>query len=109
MMAEEVSKEKIQELQMLEQNLQSYSQQKQSFQAQNLEIDSALKELENTDNAYKIVGSIMVSSSKEKLKKELEEKKSLVEVRIKSIEKQESNLKEKFDNLHKEVLKSMEK
>ena len=59
----EVSKEaekKISQLQMLEQGMQSLLMQKQQFQLQQVEIESALKELENVDEAYKIVGNIMV-------------------------------------------------
>ena len=74
------AQDKINELQVAEQALQSYLQQKQTFQAQKLEIGSALKELEDTDSAYKIVGNIMVKSSKDDLKKDLESKKELVEI-----------------------------
>ncbi len=74
----ELSKEteqKIAQLQLYEQSLQNILIQKQQFQSQSLEIDSALKELEATKEAYKIVGNIMVASKKEDLKKDLESKK----------------------------------
>ena len=88
-MSEEENQQKIQKLQLLEQNLQNFSMQKQQFQSQMIEVDSAFKELENANEAYKIVGNIMISSDKEKLKEELKDKKERLELRIKTIEKQE--------------------
>ena len=73
----EVSKEteqKIGQLQMFEQSMQNFLGQKQQFQVQLVEIESALGELENTDKAYKIVGSIMVESDKNELKTDLQSK-----------------------------------
>ena len=79
------TQEKIQQLQMLQQSMQQFLMQKQQFQAQLVEIESALKELEKTDSAYKIVGSILVGSDKADLKKDLEEKKKVLDLRIKSL------------------------
>src|SRR4030042_6531183 len=95
---------KIQQLTLLEQNLQNLTMQKQSFQIQLLEIESALKELEKTQEAYKIVANIMVKGNKEQLKKELNEKKETLELRISTIEKQEKKLRQKASALQEEVL-----
>jgi len=106
----EVSKEtekKINQLQMLEQGMQTLLMQKQQFQLQQVEIESALKELENVDEAYKIIGNIMVLSKKSDLEKDLASKKEVVELRIKNMEKQESQLREKASKLQSEVLKEM--
>lgn len=101
--------EKIQQLQMLEQSLQSYLGQKQSFQVQQIEIDSALSELEKTESAYEIMGNVMVKSDTNNLKEKLTKKKEVTELRIKSIEKQEEQLKEKISVIQKGVLKDMKK
>ncbi|MBT3406293.1 prefoldin subunit beta [Candidatus Woesearchaeota archaeon] len=103
------AQEKIQQLQLIEQNLQNFLVQKQSFQSQMLEVDSALNEIEKTDEAYKIVGNIMVASKKDELKKDLEAKKESTELRIKTIETQEEKLREKAEAMQKEVLESMKK
>jgi len=103
------AEEKIERLQLLEQNLQSFMLQKQNFQMQLVEVESALAELGTTDSAYKIVGNIMVASKKEKLKEELEEKKRMLELRINSLEKQEERLKEKAKQTQTEVLEEMHK
>ena len=101
--------EKIGQLQMYEQSLQNILMQKQQFQSQLSEIDSALKEMESSTETYRIVGNIMVLTKKEDLQKELEEKNSSVKLRIKTIEKQEESIREKAQSLQSEIMKGMEK
>ena len=108
----EVSKEteqKIGQLQMFEQSLQSFLGQKQQFQMQLVEVESALNELDNTEKAYKIVGNIMVESDKNELKADLQSKKEVLELRIKTMEKQESQVREKASKLQSEILKKIKK
>lgn len=102
------TQEKIQQLQLLEQNLNNFSMQRQSFQLQLQEIDSALKEIENVDTAYRILGGIMINSPKEAIKKELDESKEAMEVRLKSIDAQEKRLRDKATSLKAEVLEAIE-
>ena len=106
----EVAKEtekKISQLQIIEQSMQNLSTQRQQFQLQQVEIESALKELENVNEAYKIVGNIMVLSKKDELKKDLISKKEIVELRVKNLEKQETQIRDKASKLQEEVLKEM--
>ena len=108
----EVSKEteqKISQLQMFEQSLQNFLGQKQQFQIQLVEIESALNELESTDKAYKIVGNIMVETDKNELKADLQSRKEMHELRIKTMEKQEAQVREKASNLQSEILKKIKK
>ncbi|MBW3020814.1 prefoldin subunit [Candidatus Woesearchaeota archaeon] len=102
-----MNNEKIQQLQTIEQNLQSFLTQKQQLQQELLEVDSSIEELSKTDKAYKIVGSIMISSNKEDLSKELEIKKDIVEQKLKIIQQQEDKIKEKAETLRKEVMDEM--
>ncbi|MDO8740620.1 MAG: prefoldin subunit beta [Candidatus Woesearchaeota archaeon] len=104
---EKKTQEKIQTLQLLEQNLQNFLMQKQQFQSQLVEIESALSELGKAKEAYKIVGNIMVSSDKDALEKELKEKQETFEIRIRSIEKQENSIKDRAKKLQEEVLGEM--
>jgi prefoldin beta subunit len=99
--------QKINQLSMIEQNVQQFSVQKQQFQAQLVEVESAEKELEHAKETYKIVGNIMVAKGKDDLKQELSEKKEIIAMRIESFEKQEDKLKEKAAALQKEVLEEM--
>ena len=65
------AQEKIQHLQHLEQNMQHLLKQRQQFQMQLMEIDSAADELKKTEKAYRIIGNIMVLSDKATLDKEV--------------------------------------
>ncbi len=101
--------EKIQQLQTIEQNLQQMLKQRQQFQVQKMEIESAQEELKKTDKAYRIISNIMVAAEKAPLEKELAEKKERVDLRIKSIEKQENSLKEQAKILREDIMKAMQK
>jgi prefoldin beta subunit len=102
------TQEKIQELQMIEQTLQNVLYQSQTFQIEFNEAKSALEEVKKTNkDVYRIVGNIMISSKKEDIEKELEEKNKILDLRIKSLEKQEKMLRDKLDNLRKDLEKNL--
>ncbi len=103
------TEQKISQLQMFEQSLQNFLVQKQQFQVQLVEVESALNELNNTDKAYKIVGNIMVETNKDDLKADLESRKEMLELRIKAMEKQETQIREKASKLQSEILKNIKK
>ena len=97
---------KIAQLQMLEQNMQHLLQQKQVFQTQQVEINNALEEVTKSEkDVYKVLGTVMVKSKKENILKDLNSKKEVIELRLKSLEKQEKQLKEKSKDLQKETIK----
>src|SRR3989338_1762508 len=94
------TQDKIAKLQLFEQNLHSFSTQKRNIQSQMLEIENALKEIEAAQGAvYKIVGTVMFPSEKGKLAKDLKERKEVLDLRIKSFEKQEKEIEEKAKNV----------
>lgn len=104
------TQEKIQELQLIEQNLQNLLMQKQAFQIELNEVENALAEvLKTKDEVYKITGQVMLKADKQEVEKELKEKNDIISLRIKSIEKQENSLREKLDKLREEVTKEIEK
>jgi len=108
-MEDKETKESLSRLQMMEQNLQNLGMQKQQFSTQLFEIDSALKELDKTETAYKIVGNIMVSAKKDSLTKELGQRKEIVELRIKNLEKQENKIRDQAKSLQEEVMGKLKK
>ncbi|MBI4448689.1 prefoldin subunit beta [Candidatus Woesearchaeota archaeon] len=101
------TQEQIQQLQMHEQNMQQLLMQRQQFGAQAIEFESALKELETTKTAYKIIGNIMVLSDKDELRKELSERKELLDLRLRSLEKQEEQLRNKAGLLKEQIMKHL--
>ena len=103
------TQESISKLQLIEQNVQTLLMQKQQFQGQLFELESALKELEKTPEAFKIVGNVMIKAEKDSLKKELDQKKELIDLRLKSIDKQEKQLRDRGEALQKEVMSKIKK
>jgi len=65
----------IQEVQFLEQNMQNLFFQKQAFQMELTETQSALREIENSqEDAYKLIGQLMIRVPRSKIIEELSEK-----------------------------------
>jgi prefoldin beta subunit len=104
-----MSSENLEQLNMLQHNLQNISVQKQQIEAQLNELNSALEGIKNTEKSYKIVGRIMISSSKEDLEKDLETKKEVTQVRLKSLISQEESVKKKFEETQQSVMKNLQK
>jgi len=99
---------KIEELQILEQSSQGILAQKQPLQSQLAEIENAVDEIAKTNSDYfKIIGQVMIKSSKEELKKELSEKKSYLELRIKKFEEQENEINSKLEKIRNEITKEL--
>lgn len=101
-------REKLQEFQILEQNLQNIFLQKQAFQVELNETQDAAKEVSSSsDEVYKIIGNIMVKAKKAELVKELEEKKDILNLRLKSLNNQEKILSEKMEKSREELEKEL--
>jgi prefoldin beta subunit len=98
--------QKIQEIQIMEQNLQHLLLQKQAFQMEISETRSAKREIEKSgEEVFKIIGQLMIKTDKTKIQDELSNKEKLLDLRIKSLEKQEESLIEKIDSIKKQILK----
>lgn len=110
MSLDQETNKKIEELQSLEAHLQGFLGQKQSVQIELNEVDNAINELKNSDEeVYKVVSGVMLKSTKEKLTKELEEKKKILDMRVDSLEKQEKLLDKNASDLRKEVSEAISK
>ena len=102
-----MSDEKIQELQILESNLRNLLMQKQGFQIELSEAESALREIKSSEgDVYKIAGQFLIKSKRENVIESLEKKQKMFKLRIESIEKQESSINEKMEALQKELMPS---
>jgi len=88
----------------MEQQYQMVAAQKQKLSIELNETTLALQELEKeADIVYKSIGSILVKTDKEELKKELGEKKENLDVRLKTLERQEQRLLEKLKNMRAKI------
>ncbi len=101
----EETKNLVIQFQNYQQQLQSVLIQKESLKLQAMEIERALNELkENKEKkAYKIVGQVMILKPVEELKKELNETKENINIRIKSLEKTEERLSNKLKELQEKL------
>lgn len=102
--------ERIQRLQQLQNTMQQLLIQKQRIEMELAESKKALENLEEvSDDAkvYKSVGAILVEKPKEKVVKELIERKEFLEMRLKILLKQENKTKEKLDGLQQTLQKEL--
>ena len=56
-----------------------------SLNAQLNEINETLKEIKDVDYAYSLVSTIMVKKSKKEIEEELNDKKEMIEIKLKSM------------------------
>ena len=105
---DEQTQQKIQEIQILEQNMQGLLMQKQAFQLELNETENALSEISATkEDVFNFILQIMIKTDKKKLEQELTKKKELLTLRLNSIEKQEKEFSEHLEELRKEIMKSI--
>ncbi len=92
--------------QTYQQQIQVVMTQKAALTLELNEIKKAIEELERTKqgDVFKISGPILIRVDAKDLKKELDDKKELINLRIKTLEKQENKLKEKIEELRNKLL-----
>lgn len=97
----------IAQYQQLQQQLQVLASQRIQLESKLREIDSSLEELGRAAPEtiiYKSIGTLLVKSDDhDALKKELEEHKETVSIRVKAIQKQEKSLGERFEQLQQKI------
>ena len=92
-------------MQILEQTLQNILLQKQAFQIELSETNSALEEINSSgEDVFRIIGQLMVKTDKKKMLDELANKEKILNLRIKTIDKQESSMMERVEGLKQEIL-----
>jgi prefoldin beta subunit len=93
----------IAQYQQLQNQLQVLGSQRVQIEAKLREIEQTLEELNKLSGdtpVYKSIGMILVrQEDREALKKELEEHKETLTIRVKSLQKQEKALSERYEDL----------
>lgn len=96
--------QKMQELQVLQQNLQALIMEEQLIRQNIIEIEDAIHELETSEGkTFKLVGEVFVEKNKEDLLNELNSKKEILEIKLESINKQKEKIKERLLKLQEEL------
>lgn len=98
-------------LQQLQQTLQNLMYQKQNIQVQKIEVENAMRELKNSENqdAYEIVGTIMLKRKTEKLTASLKDRGELFDLRLKSLDKQINKQTDEAKQIQEKIAKTMNK
>lgn len=102
--------QQISMLQQVQQQLQTIVQQKMSFEMSVKEAKKANEELETLKDDAEVfvsVGAVMMQKDKASVKAGLEEKIETLELRIKSLQKQETALQGKFEQLQQQIQAAM--
>ena len=99
---------KVEQLQLLQQNLQNLLLQKNQLEMQQTEVTSALAQITDSPHVYKILGKVMVAADKNIIKNELEEKKEMIDVRLKNFQAQEKKIQDNIQKLQKEVVEGFQ-
>jgi prefoldin beta subunit len=97
---------KIMQLQSMQQQLQIMMIQKQEFIAQQKDIENALNELEKLTEGqqiFKMVGPILVKNKPAILKDELKKQREKLNNKISMLEGQEAKMNPKIQELQKEI------
>jgi len=98
------------QLQQLQQQAQAVMTQKTQIEGLIRETDAALRELEKSpDDAviYKSVGELLFRADKAKLTEELKERKDMMDIRLKTMVKQEERIQGRFTQLQEQLKQSL--
>ncbi|HUT27189.1 MAG TPA: prefoldin subunit beta [Methanomassiliicoccales archaeon] len=101
----------IAQFQQLQQQLQTVMSQKIRMDAMLKEMEMTIEELKKVSEdavVFKSVGSLMIKiSDNPALLKDIEEDKETTEVRVKSLDRQEKMLKEKFQSVQEQLNRAL--
>ena len=101
----------IAQYQQLQQQLQVLASQRLQLEAKLREVEGTLEELEKVSAdvpIYKSIGMLLVrQDDRVSLKTELEEHKETLSIRVKSLQKQEKSLSERYEQLGEKIQHSL--
>ncbi|MCD1296140.1 prefoldin subunit beta [Methanocella sp. CWC-04] len=100
------------QLQQVQQQAQALVQQKGQVEMLLRETETALEELNKVEDdatVYKSAGELLIKAKKEDVLKDLEEKKDSLDVRLKSLARQEERIQARFQQLQEQIKQSLSK
>ena len=109
-MVSEQIQQAILQAQSYQQQLQVVATQREALNLQLIETGKALEELSkpSKEDVYKIVGPVLIKTKRADAKKDLQSKQDLIKLRMKTLEKSETMLKEKIEGLREKLTKAGE-
>jgi prefoldin beta subunit len=101
------------QFEQIRQQLQMVMSQRLQIESQLREVETALEEIGSISDdtpIYKNVGSLMVKAKDKKdVETDLNEQKETLEVRVKTLERQENQLKERYQSLQKDLTEAAQR
>lgn len=101
----------IAQFQQLQQQLQATMSQKFQMEAQLREVENTLEELGKVDDEtpiYKNVGALLIKATdKESVVQKMEDDKETLEVRVKTLNRQEKQMRERYQSLQEQLQKAL--
>jgi len=100
----------VAQIQQIQQQAQALMTQKSQVEMMLRETEAAVKELEASNEEaiiYKSVGEILLAADKSKLTEELKEKKEVLDLRLKTLVKQEERIQKRFNQLQEQLKQSL--
>lgn len=101
----------IAQFQQLQQQLQTVVSQKFQMEAQLREVTNTLEELgkvEDDTPIFRNVGSLLIKANdKESVVSEIEDDKETLEIRVKTLNRQEKQMREKFQTMQEQIQKAL--
>ncbi|MDR3283140.1 MAG: prefoldin subunit beta [Candidatus Methanoplasma sp.] len=99
----------IAQYQQTQQQLQAATTQRVQMESQKREMERTFEELAKAKgDVYRSAGSLLIKvEDKDQLKSEIEESLETLGIRVKSLEKQEKSLREKYDSLQETINKAV--
>jgi len=108
-MKPEALQEKLNELNVLQQRLSIFTQQRQQLELSNAEITTSAEEVSKAKGkVYSLTGNVILEKDAKTLKTELETQKKEISKHLKTIGAQEEKLKNKAFELQKEVTEGLQ-
>lgn len=100
---EEEMRKQLADFQQLQQQLQMLAYQHQQMDLQLKDLEHTKEELKTAGEgqAYRFVGAFFVPKDKAQLEKDLQEEKETLELRAKTLQKQEEKMSERLESIRK--------
>ena len=104
-----ISQQQAQQLlmqaQVYQQQMQNILAQKEALRVQEMEIKKASDELEKSkeSSVYKISGTILIKASRTEVSKDLKDKQETIGTRMATLEKSESSIKDRIEDIRKKL------
>ncbi len=98
------------QLQQIQQQAQAIALQKNQVEINLKETELAFEELEKLDEnavVYRTIGELLIKTEPEKIKEYLQEKKDTLDLRLKTLTRQEERIQKRFQQLQEQLKQAL--